>query len=120
MAWTVTSDARDKADVVNSTYGLDFINSLRPVTFVWDERTNYENGISDGSKKGTKRQIGFLSQEVIKAEIDAGTPQDNLLVADNEEDNRLKITETKFIPALVKAIQELKAEVDSLKQQLGK
>jgi len=115
VAWTVTSDARDKTDVEDVSYGLSFINSLRPVTFVWDERANYEDGTPDGSKKGAKRQIGFLSQEVIQAELDAGTPQDNLLVADNEEDDRLKITETKFIPALVKAIQELKAEFDAYK-----
>jgi len=119
VAWTVTSDARDKTYVEDVSYGLSFINSLRPVTFVWDERANYEDGTPDGSKKGAKRQIGFLSQEVIQAELDAGTPQDNLLVADNEEDDRLKITETKFIPALVKAIQELKAELDTAKAEIA-
>jgi hypothetical protein len=121
VAWTVTSDARDKADVVSSTYGLDFVNKLKPVTFKWDKRSSYalDNTAHDGSKKQTKTQLGFLAQDVIALEKEFGAAAKDLLIADDEQDENLKITETKMIPVLVKAIQELKAEVDSLKAQIN-
>jgi hypothetical protein len=120
VAWTVTSDSRDKTNVSDATYGLDFVTKLKPVTFKWDERSKYADGIPNGTHKGNKTQLGFLAQDVIALEESLGTPSNDLLVADNEQAENLKITESKMIPALVKAIQELKAEVDSLKQQLGK
>ena len=60
-----------------------------------------------------------MAQDVIALEQSLGTPSNDLLIADNEQEDKLKITESKIIPALVKAIQELKAEVDSLKAQLN-
>jgi hypothetical protein len=119
VAWTVTSDARDKADISTAPYGLNFIQQLKPVTFKWDERSKYENLTPDGTHKGTKTQLGFLAQDVIALEESCGTASNDLLIADNEQDDKLKITETKLIPALVIAIQELKAEVDALKSQLN-
>jgi len=115
VAWTITSDARDKTDVTPSTYGLDFVNKLKPVTFRWDERTSYENKTPDGSKKKLKTQLGFLAQDVIALEKEFGAVAKDLLVADDEQEDSLKITETKMIPVLVKAIQELKAEFDAYK-----
>jgi len=113
VAWTVTSDARDKTDVTPSTYGLAFVNKLKPVTFRWDERVSYENKTPDGSKKKLKTQLGFLAQDVIALEKEFGAVDKDLLVADDEQENNLKITETKMIPVLVKAIQELKTIVDA-------
>ena len=119
VAWTVTSDARDKADIQDANYGLSFVNSLRPVVFKWDDRSNYKNWISDGSKKKNKTQIGFLAQDVIALEKENGAIGGDFLIADDNNLDALKLTETKLIPVLVKAIQELKAEVDSLKAQLN-
>jgi len=36
------SDNRDKAEVRDITLGLDFINSLRPVDYKWDFRSDYQ------------------------------------------------------------------------------
>ena len=36
-----SSDARDKTDVTDFTYGLAWIKELRPVTYRWDRRTWY-------------------------------------------------------------------------------
>jgi len=121
VAFTVTSDARDKADVAQATYGLDFVNRLKPVTFKWDKRSSYalDNTAPDGSKKQLKTQLGFLAQDVIALEKEFGAVEKDLLIADDEQEESLKITETKMIPVLVKAIQELKAEVDSLKAQIN-
>lgn len=37
------SDLRDKADVRDTTLGLNFINSLRPVDYKWDMREDYKS-----------------------------------------------------------------------------
>ena len=114
VSWTVTSDARDKADIVDSRYGLNFVNSLRPVEYKWDMRSKYEEGQTpDGTYKQNKTNLGFLAQEVIEAEKANGGVAGDLLIADDESDDLLRITETKMIPVLVKAIQELKALVDA-------
>jgi hypothetical protein len=39
------SDQRDKTYVRDTILGLDFINKLRPVDFVWDFRENYVNNL---------------------------------------------------------------------------
>lgn len=118
VSWTVTSDARDKTDVVDAKYGLDFIKGLRPVEFKWDKRANYFKGISDGTHKESKTQLGFLAQDVIALEKQHGGVAKDLLIADDEKEEEIvSITETKFIPVLVKAFQELSAKFDQLKAE---
>lgn len=115
VAWTVISDQRDKVEIEDATYGLDFISKLRTVKFKRDNRNRYESGVSDGSKKDEKYTFGFLAQNIIEAEKACGATDETLLIADNEDANNLKVVETSVIPALVKAMQELKAEFDAYK-----
>lgn len=121
---TVVSDARDKTDIEDSTYGLSFIQSLRPAKYKRDDRSRYkevdlDGNVTefehDGSRKDKYYSIGFIAQEVIEAEKAVGAVDGEYLIADNEKDDKLKITETRLIAALVKAIQELKTEFDSYK-----
>jgi hypothetical protein len=49
------SDQRDKTDIVDTGYGLDLINKLRPVEFTWDTR---DGTITD------KPDLGFIAQEM--------------------------------------------------------
>lgn len=116
VAWTIVSDSRDKTDIESIPYGLDFINSLDPVKFKRDDRTNYEDYTPDGSLKDSKYTMGFLAQSVITSEKAYGATDDTLMIADNEDPNNLKIVETALIPALVNAIKELKAEFDTYKE----
>jgi len=119
VAWTITSDARDKTDIVAAPYGLNFVNELRPIEYRWDRRSKYENGQPDGTHKEDKKVLGFLAQEVIELEKKYGAVEKDLLIADDEEVGMLKVTETKMIPILVKAIQELKADFDQLKAKVA-
>ena len=67
VSLSVTSDERDKADITDFTKGLDIVNSLRPVTYKRDNRTNYSDDYSvtpDGSKKSDTLEIGLIAQEV--------------------------------------------------------
>ena len=92
--WSVTSDIRIKKNVVSLESGLDVISALRPVEFDYIENN--------------KHDIGFIAQEyqeVLPAQITEG------------EDGMLSLNQN-LVPYLVKAIQELQAEVQSLKSQL--
>lgn len=127
VSWTVTSDARDKADVVPLPSSLDFIEALNPVTFKWDKRSKYwvkdedgnviETPTPDGTHKEDRAFAGFLAQEVQQAIDDHGYVDD--VIVDNEQEDLLKIKETALIPVLVKAVQELSAKVKVLEAAAG-
>lgn len=99
---TSLSDARDKTNVEESDYGIDFVNSLKPVKFEWDTR--------DGAKKGVK-DLGFIAQDL--KELD----DEHLNLVYDENPDKLEASYGKLIPVLVKAIQELSAEVKELKNK---
>lgn len=99
---TALSDIRDKTDIVPLTTGLSTVMALNPVRFTWNMR--------DGGKVGVK-DSGFIAQ-------DLQTVDDEwlrLVYAENPE--KLEASYGRLIPVLVKAIQELKAEVDLLRNQ---
>lgn len=103
---TSLSDARDKKDVTDLRAGLDFINALRPVEFVWDDRN--EEGRHDIA------DFGFIAQDLKAAEEEVEMADVLKLVYD-ENPEKLEASYGKLIPILVKAVQELSAEVKALK-----
>lgn len=94
--WGTISDGTLKENIIDATPKLDDIMKLEVKNF---------NFISDEDKI---KQLGFIAQEVEK--IFPG------FVSGEEGDKAIKTTV--MIPALVKAIQELKAEVDELKAKV--
>ena len=115
---TSLSDERDKSEIEDLSYGLAFIDALQPREFVWDNRAETRTEFDeDGNEtevefysanKG-KKDFGFIAQEV--RELDNDTLR--LVYAENEE--KLELSYGKLVPILVKAIQELKEEVELLK-----
>jgi len=103
------SDQRDKKDIETIPYGLDFVNSLKPKKFVWDNRaeTDGEGKEFYSSNKG-KKDIGFIAQELQTVDDDYL----NLVYDANPE--KLEATYGRLIPVLVKAIQDLSAKVTAL------
>ena len=97
------SDSRDKTDVIDSPYGLDFINTVRPVQFLWDTR---EGNVKDGSTR-----IGFLAQELLAA-TDGNNAVLDLVLDDNPE--QLEAKYGNLLPIAIQAIQDLSAQVDAL------
>jgi len=93
------SDSRDKTDVINSPYGLDFINTVRPVQFKWETR--------DGNAKDGSTRIGFLAQELLEA-TDGNNAVLDLVLDDNPE--KLEAKYGNLLPIAIKAIQELSAQ----------
>ena len=110
------SDERDKKDIEDLPYGLDFVDSLKPKRFVWDNRAEIRlvddeegNRIVEeeyfSANKG-KKDVGFIAQELQTVDDEFL----NLVYDLNPE--KLEASYSKLIPVLVKAIQELKAELD--------
>lgn len=105
---TSLSDARDKKDVTDLRAGLDFVNKLRPVEFVWDDRN--EDGKHDIV------DFGFIAQD-LKAAQEEAEMQDVLKLVYDSNPEKLEASYGKLIPILVKAVQELSAEVKLLKSK---
>jgi len=100
---TSLSDIRDKTDIVPLATGLATVMALKPVRFTWNMRDGGKVGITDS---------GFIAQD-LQAVDDCWL---NLVYAENPE--KLEASYGRLIPVLVRAIQELKAEVDTLRAEL--
>ena len=114
---TSLSDERDKKDITDLEYGLDFIESLQPKQFTWDNRTEtFETTDLEGNSvteemvsanKG-KKDFGFIAQDV--------QPLDNdvLRLVYDENPDKLEMSYGKLVPILVKAVKELSEKVKAL------
>ncbi|MBL7556614.1 MAG: tail fiber domain-containing protein [Bdellovibrionaceae bacterium] len=93
----VSSDARLKKDVQTSDLGLDFINSLRPVSWTWKD-----------ANQGTTEHYGVIAQETESAIAKAkGNNSSNVIVTHNEETDSYSVRYTELISPIIKAVQEL-------------
>jgi len=123
-----TSDEREKKDIINADLGLDFINKLRPVSYKWKVGQNevvseFDGMDEDGKEKyktvikpreGKRTHYGLIAQEV-EALLD-GKDFGGFIHDENTDTKGLRYDQ--FIAPLIKAIQELKAENDTLKEIL--
>lgn len=106
-----TSDANYKTDVADITQGLDVIERLKPVTFLWKQHPVHDFDTET-------RQIGFLAQDVKIAlkdrdYADAVVKKNKIRVgADDEE--FLGMVHNSLLPLMVKSIQELAEKVRKL------
>ena len=109
VALTVTSDERDKADITPLTTSvLPFITNITPCSWVWKMRGVDE---TDEITKGS----GFTAQNIKQVALENGLDIPDLINDINPD--RLGISETKLIPLLVKAIQELEARLAILEKK---
>jgi trimeric autotransporter adhesin len=105
---TALSDRRDKKDIEELPLGIDFINTLKPVKFTWNMR--------DGAKVG-QQEAGFIAQDLDEAQIAAGA-EDYLDIVLKNNPDKLEASMGKLVPVLVKAVQELSAEIAKLKKEI--
>jgi hypothetical protein len=109
--WTVTSDERDKMNFEEVPHGLDFVNQLKPVSFIF--KKSREDNTPHGPQK-----YGFKAQDILALE------GENPIIINNDDTENLKVTNSHLFPVLVNAIQELtdqnkemKAEIEELKKK---
>ncbi|HHL22178.1 MAG TPA: DUF2793 domain-containing protein [Aliiroseovarius sp.] len=134
------SDMRDKADIRDTMLGLDFITRLRPVDFRWDMRDDYFDEVEevdpetgevttrlvpvekDGSRKRGRFHHGLIAQEVAavikETGVDFGGYQDHNFAGDGED--VLSIGYSELIAPLIRAVQEMAAEIADLKAQISR
>jgi len=122
---TAPSDVRLKEEITDEKVGLDFIKALRPVTYRWKKAKDVPPELrahadSEERVMNGKYNHGFIAQEV-KALIDQ-TPdlKDGFdMWTQDDTDGRQRVGEAALIPIMVKAIQQLSAQVEELKAKLG-
>jgi len=121
--WSAPSDIRLKEDIQDEVVGLDFINELRPVTFLWKKEKDVPKEMvarGEGSEERVmngKYNHGFVAQEV-KEVIDRYDLKEGFdMWTEDDADGRQRVGESALIPMLVKSIQELSAEVEQLKSK---
>ena len=110
-SYNTSSDYRIKENVVDMTNSIDRVNQLRPRQF---------NFISDANKEINE---GFLAHEVAIVCPTAVSGYKDAMKIDNETGEEVmdiqQLDQSKLVPLLVGAIQELSAEVDTLKERIA-
>ena len=133
------SDKRDKNDVEPLTLGLEFVNQLEPVTYRWDKRVKYikkymldlpkddpdfvdlDDVVHDGTHTEPQLHAGLLAQDVEEIEQSYGFNKEDLtaLVTDLSGDGKAySLNYSRFVPMLIKSVQELSTQVESLKEEI--
>ena len=102
--WDTDSDERSKTDIVNISNAVTTLGNLRPVTF------KYTSDFLEKRPTHDRKRWGFLAQEFKTIIPEAVTIEENYGYDDFHTMNT-----NMLVPLLVKAVQELKAEVEELK-----
>ena len=113
-----TSDIREKTEIKPTKLGLDFINDLTPVSYKWIEGERLD------ASKDERNHQGLIAQEVAKTLEKHGVDKNKfggLDIQKTDEYNDFHaMSYEQLIAPMIKAIQELKAEIEELKKQINK
>jgi hypothetical protein len=107
IAWTVLSDCRDKCIFGAVPHGRGFLQNINPVEFAFKDRSTGDIVEPEG-----KRRYGFLAQEILSAEGDSP------VIVSTEDPDKLQMTNDYLVPVLVNAVNELSAEIETLKNRI--
>ena len=117
-SWTRSSDERKKQNIKDDNLGLDFINELRPVTFQWKPSNEFPKEWDEYSEENNMDtevvMHGLIAQEVKSALDNAGV--DTFGGWTENTDGMQNISREMFVFPLIKAVQELSAEIKKLKE----
>jgi hypothetical protein len=106
-AYVNGSDERIKDDIEPIASGLDVVEKLNPVTYRYKESWSKDQSV----------QTGFIAQELLTA-LDGKVYVDGVVQQGGSE-GYYSVAYQNIIPILTKAIQELKAELDTVKAELA-
>ena len=97
-----TSDKNEKNTIIDSDLGLDFINKLKPISYKWNK--------DDG-----KTHYGLIAQDLEETLTSLGKTIADFGGIYKEDDSPMGLGYSELIAPLIKAVQELSAEVATLK-----
>jgi len=114
------SDARDKSNIEDIPVGLDYIKALRPVMFDWNRRPiiNEDGDEIINEVFIGRKDFGFIAQELDVVQETFGYEEYTRLVHKDNPD-MLEADPMKTYPILIKAVQELAAQVAELQSRVG-
>ena len=106
FSWLTYSDGRVKKEIKEIEYGINEVMKMKPVQYKHYSSEFVNNTLNIGDQY--TNEIGFVAQdihEIVKEAVNRGS-----------EKELWSLDKSKLIPVLVKAVQELKAELDQLKE----
>ncbi|CAG7636567.1 hypothetical protein PAESOLCIP111_03762 [Paenibacillus solanacearum] len=115
----VTSDARDKEQIRDSDLGLAFIKALRPVSYKYkDVEMTEDESERMPARRFQRPHYGLIAQEV-KAALTALDAGDFAGWTEDRATSRQGLRYEEFVAPLIKAVQELSAQVSELERALA-
>ena len=106
VAWTVTSDVRDKMDFAPVPHGLAFLRQFEPTSYYM--RTSRDEAVRIGRKR-----YGYKAQDILALE------GDEPVIIDDERPDHLKYNGEALVPVLHNAIREMADTIDQLKAEIA-
>ena len=123
--WSNLSDNRDKTCItaLGDNLGINFVRKLRPVTYQWDKRIEYQDkcgfdyGIKDGTLVEPQEDYGFIAQEV---EVAAQQLQEKFdAIAYGDYQDAYSVSYLEFVAVLTKALQKVNDDLDLIENHLN-
>ena len=120
-----TSDRNEKNTIVDSDLGLSFINKLKPVSYKFNNKTRTHYGLIAQDVETTldgKDFAGFIKSDIPEEKYQDKEPlPEGKAIGDVKKEafTRYGLRYAEFISPLVKAVQELSAEVETLKTKVA-
>lgn len=102
LGWASTSDRRLKSDIKDSPLGLDFIKTIRPVSYYRKADTEQ------------KTEFGFIAQEIETALDNSGFSNTGILIKTTND--MFAVHYNSFLPMTVKAVQEQQVLIEKLQK----
>tara|TARA_Y100000361_G_scaffold60945_1_gene53481 strand:+ start:6159 stop:9863 length:3705 start_codon:yes stop_codon:yes gene_type:complete len=121
------SDERLKENISDTSFGLDYINSLRPVDFQFTSESadNLFNDDDPNKAKYLQTKHGFIAQEVRATTLDNHSSNNafgGLGYKDADDNDLFDDIQTldlqQFIGPLVKSVQQLSAKIDVMQARI--
>ena len=121
--WARASDERLKTNITSVSWdSLDFINAIRPVTFTWRNSnavpTDMDEYDADKNHMDTTTVIDGLIAQEVKTAMDAHN-MTNFSGWKTSSLGTQTLSKEAFVIPLIKAVQELSAQVTTLQQEIN-
>lgn len=112
VAWTVTSDKNEKADVRHDVPGLALVSRLQPVTYF------YKSHLADPSATAT-RYTGLLAQDVHATLNELGISSSIVTQPAADGSGAWGIRYAEIVMPLIQSVQEQQAMIDALRSEVA-
>jgi len=107
-----TSDKNEKNTIVDSDLGLDFVNSLSPKSYKFNNKTRTHYGLI---AQDVETVLGDVKKDASQF---AGFCKDDISEKQDGSEYRYGLRYHEFISPMIQAIKDLKKEVDTLKAKV--